>query len=189
MIYTFKDLKYYLHEDAKRNGIHSSLGVVILKSLFGLENACVYRYLLTLRLCEYFSNCKYKKLLFPFLFIFKIRRQMLGRKYGISVRLNTCGYGLRINHLSGGGGVIIEVKKAGNYCSFNSGVLIGNNRQDNDRPSLGDYVSFGPGAKAFGSISIGSHVFVAANAVVTKDIPEDSIIGGIPATIIKKNSV
>lgn len=50
---------------------------------------------------------------------------------------------------------------------------------------LGDHVAFGPGAKAFGKITIGNNVFVAPNAVVTKDVPNNCIVGGIPAKIIK----
>lgn len=48
------------------------------------------------------------------------------------------------------------------------------------------HVAFGPGAKAFGNITIGDNVFVAPNAVVTKDDPSNVIVGGIPAKIIKE---
>lgn len=56
----------------------------------------------------------------------------------------------------------------------------------NKLPTLGDYVAFAPGAKAFGDIKIGNNVFVAPNAVVTKDVPDNVIVGGVPAKIIKK---
>lgn len=71
-----------------------------------------------------------------------------------------------------------------NYCGFNSGVLLGDNGE-NALPTIGDYVAFGPGSKAFGRITIGNNVFVAANSVVTKDVPENSIVGGVPAKLIK----
>ena len=54
---------------------------------------------------------------------------------------------------------------------------------------MGDFVAFGPGAKAFGKIKIGNNVFVAPNAVVTKDIPDNVIVGGIPAKIIKEKMI
>ena len=83
-----------------------------------------------------------------------------------------------------GGGILLNVNKVGNYCGFNAGVLLGDNGQD-AVPTLGDYVAFAPGAKAFGKITIGNNVFVAPNAVVTKDVPENCIVGGIPAKILK----
>ena len=59
--------------------------------------------------------------------------------------------------------------------------------QSNDiNPSIGNNVAFGPGAKAFGKIIIGNNCFVAANAVVTKDIPENSVVAGVPGKVIKQ---
>ena len=43
----------------------------------------------------------------------------------------------------------------------------------------------GPGAKVLGKVTIGDNSFVLANAVVTKDMPENSIIGGVPAKVLK----
>ena len=88
-------------------------------------------------------------------------------------------------HLSGGGGVRIGAKRVGKYCGFNAGVLIGTNGSEESRPVLGDHVAFGPGAKAFGNITIGNNVFVAPNAVVTKDVPDNCIVGGVPAKLIR----
>lgn len=184
MIETRKELNFYLSEDAKRNGVRANI-LIIIKAWLGLENYCVFRYLRALRQCEYLHNT-HMSLLKPFFYFYKIRLFMLGRKYNISIRMNSCGYGLRIMHLSGGGGVRIGAIKAGNYCGFNAGVLIGTNGSEKSRPTLGDHVAFGPGAKAFGKISIGNNVFVAPNAVVTKDVPDNCIVGGVPAKIIKE---
>lgn len=79
----------------------------------------------------------------------------------------------------------MNIKQCGNYCGFNAGVLLWNLDSPDNRPTLGNYVAFGPGAKAFGKLMIGDNVFVAPNAVVTKDVPENTIVGGIPAKIIK----
>lgn len=83
------------------------------------------------------------------------------------------------------GGILLNVKKVGNYCGFNAGVLIGKANNSNEKPVIGDYVAFGPGAKAFGNITIGDNVFVAPNAVVTKDVLPNKIVGGVPAKVIK----
>ena len=79
---------------------------------------------------------------------------------------------------------MLNINKIGNYCGFNSGVLLGDNG-DKGIPTLGDHVAFAPGAKAFGGITIGNNVFVAPNAVVTKDVPDNVIVGGVPSKIIK----
>lgn len=140
-----------------------------------------------MRYCEYYINTSRKPLHRILSYYYRAKLQRIGRKYGIAIQPNTCGYGLRIMHLSGGGGVLLNVEKVGNYCGFNSGVLIGNCGDQSQRPTIGDYTAFGPGAKAFGKIKIGNHVFVAPNAVVTKDVPDNCIVGGVPAKIIKDN--
>lgn len=57
------------------------------------------------------------------------------------------------------------------------------------RPKLGNNVNIGPGAKVFGDITIGDDVFIAANAVVTKSIPNNVIVGGVPAKIIRNKGI
>lgn len=186
MIKTKQDLVFYIKEDRKRNNVPDSYSGYVLRLIAGSDHAAVFRYIKNLRYMEYHLNnargSKFHKLLY---YYYKFKHTRLGMKYNISIRPNTCGYGLRIMHLSGGGGCRIGVLKAGNYCGFNAGVLIGTNNGEENRPTLGDHVAFGPGAKAFGKITIGNNVFVAPNAVVTKDIPDNCIVGGIPAKIIK----
>jgi acetyltransferase-like isoleucine patch superfamily enzyme len=38
----------------------------------------------------------------------------------------------------------------------------------------------------FGLIEIGNNVVVAPNAVVVKDVPDNCIVGGVPARVINK---
>ena len=186
MIKTRKDLRFYLQEDRIRNGMPESWLGYYLRLLAGSDHAIVYRYIKCLRNMEYHLNNSKGSLIHKIFYsYYKLKHSRLGLKYNISIGPNKCGYGLRIMHLSGGGGCRIGVLKAGNYCGFNAGVLIGTNNGEENRPTLGDFVAFGPGAKAFGKITIGSNVFVAPNAVVTKDVPDNCIVGGIPAKIIK----
>lgn len=75
----------------------------------------------------------------------------------------------------------------GNYCGANVGVVIGNNHTWDERPVIGDYVGFSIGSKAYGNIRIGNHVVVAPNSVVIKDVPDNCVVSGVPAKIIKQN--
>lgn len=61
----------------------------------------------------------------------------LGTEYNIHTRPNRCGYGLRITHIAGG--AIIYCKSVGNYCTFNSESVLGNNKANNGTPTTGDY--------------------------------------------------
>ena len=45
--------------------------------------------------------------------------------------------------------------------------------------------SIGTGATILGGVSIGPHAIVGAGAVVTKDVPADTIVAGNPARIIR----
>lgn len=45
--------------------------------------------------------------------------------------------------------------------------------------------TFRSGVWLWGGVNIGNNVFVLPNAVVTKDVPNDAVVGGVPAKIIK----
>ena len=51
---------------------------------------------------------------------------------------------------------------------------------------ISDDVWIGANAVILPGVTIGRHAVVAAGAVVTKDVPDNTIVGGVPATIIKK---
>lgn len=67
-------------------------------------------------------------------------------------------------------------------------ITIGTNFFDRKRAAIiGKNVTIGVGARIIGDIKIGDNVIVGANAVVTKNIPPNVMVGGIPARILKKN--
>ena len=51
---------------------------------------------------------------------------------------------------------------------------------------IGDNAWIGGGAIILPNITIGSNVVIAAGSVVTKDVPDNVVVGGNPAKIIKK---
>lgn len=187
MIKTREDLKFYLQEDSKANKMAGCSRMKYWIRLFvGSESAHAWRYIKCLRYCEYHQNNKgtFHKIQHAY---YKVKLHRLGFKYNFRIPENVCGYGVSLIHFAGGGGCIVNAKKVGNYCKLQTGVVIGNTHHSEDeKPILGDYVTFGPGAKVFGRITIGNHVFIGANAVVTKNMPDGVLIGGIPAKIIKQ---
>ena len=98
------------------------------------------------------------------------------------------GKNLFIDH--GMGVVIGETSEIGNDVTIYHNVTLGgvapsinSNEQRNVKrhPTLKDKVVVGSGAQILGPITIGKNSLIGSNAVVTKDVPEKSIMIGIPA--------
>lgn len=81
--------------------------------------------------------------------------------------------------------IVNSKAKIGKNLTIYSGVAVG--RTDDGVPTIGDNVFLGLGSKVFGGITIGSNVIVAPNAVVTKDVPDNCVVAGVPAKVIKEN--
>ncbi|MBR2335669.1 MAG: serine O-acetyltransferase [Clostridia bacterium] len=99
----------------------------------------------------------------------------------------TIGRGLVIDH--GMGVVIGETTEIGDNCTLYQGVTLGGTGKDTGKrhPTLGDNVLVGAGAKVLGPIVISNNSKVAANAVVLKDITENSTAVGIPAKVVRQD--
>lgn len=52
---------------------------------------------------------------------------------------------------------------------------------------IGNHVWIGAKAAILKGVTIGDGAIVAAGAVVTKDVPQGALVGGVPAKIIKEN--
>ena len=99
------------------------------------------------------------------------------------------GKGLFIDH--GSGVVIGETAQIGDYVTIYHGVTLGGTGkevQGRRHPRVEDNVIIGAGAKILGAITLGMNSKVGANAVVLKDVPENSTVVGIPACVVKKAS-
>lgn len=86
----------------------------------------------------------------------------------------------------------------GNHVGIASQVLIYNDEHDINSSDygnsfgpieIGDYVFVGPRAIILPNVKIGKGAVVAAGAVVTKDIPENEIWGGVPAKKISDRKI
>lgn len=71
----------------------------------------------------------------------------------------------------------------GKGCTIYQEVTIGQNK--GKYPIIGDNVIIYPGAKVIGDIKVGSNAIIGANAVVTADVPDNAIVAGIPAKVLK----
>lgn len=75
----------------------------------------------------------------------------------------------------------------GKKCVIYQQVTIGKKSEiGGGGPMIGNNCVIYPGAKIFGKITIGDNCIIGANAVVNKSFPNDCVIGGVPAKIIKK---
>ena len=98
------------------------------------------------------------------------------------------GENLFIDH--GMGVVIGETSEIGNNVTIYHMVTLGgispsinsDDQRDSKRhPTLMDNVVVGSGAQVLGPVVIGKNAKIGANAVVTKDVPENAVMVGIPA--------
>lgn len=99
----------------------------------------------------------------------------------------TIGEGLYIGHW---GGIVVHPNTVmGENCNLSQEVTIGEGGRGNNRgvPVIGDRVYIGPGAKIFGNITIGNDVAIGANAVVNKSVPDNAVVGGVPAVVLNYN--
>lgn len=86
-----------------------------------------------------------------------------------------------------------ELLKIGSHVDIAAQVLIYNSEHDlasetfkarNESVEIGDYVFIGPRAIILPGVKIGTGAVVAAGAVVTKDVNDFEIVGGVPAKVI-----
>lgn len=81
----------------------------------------------------------------------------------------------------------------GSHVAVASEVMIYNSEHDinnehfnpvNDKVTIEDYVFIGPRSIVLPGVKIGRGAVIAAGAVVNKEVPPYSIVGGVPAKII-----
>ena len=98
------------------------------------------------------------------------------------------GKNLFIDH--GMGVVIGETSEIGNNVTIYHMATLGgiapsinsnDQRQVKRHPTISDCVVVGSGAQILGPVMIGANAKIGANAVVTKDVPENAVMVGIPA--------
>lgn len=74
-----------------------------------------------------------------------------------------------------------------NFCVY-PGVCIGRTADDGV-PTIGNNVTFFTNSGAYGGIKIGNNVTVAPNAIVTHDVPDNCVVAGVPAKILRYKQI
>lgn len=177
----YSEYKYLILSDLYR----ITGNVKFISLLFHIVLGGSYKYNFWMRTCRYTrANPLLKYTVYP---IARFMLRHLTYKFGISILPSTeIGSGFYIGHF--GGIVINEMSVIGKNCNISHGVTLGQaNRGKNEGyPTLGDNIYIGPGAKIIGSVRIGNNVAIGANCVVTKDIPDNSVVVGIPGKVISQ---
>ena len=106
-------------------------------------------------------------------------------KFGIQIPTGVkIGKGFYIGHW---GGIVVNTNVIiGDNCNISHNVTLGGAQRGKRKgtPIIGHHVYIGPGAKLIGKIHIGNNVAIGANAVVLSDIPDNSVVVGIPARVV-----
>lgn len=141
----------------------------------------IWKYIKHLYLCKYYKEKRgiINKLKF---LIHRIKKNKLGIKLSLEIHEDSINKGTMIYH----GNIIVNKNSIiGNNCRLHGINCIGNNGKNDLCPTIGDNVEIGSGAIIIGNIKIGNNVIIGAGATVVKDVPDNVIVVGNPAKILK----
>lgn len=178
-IVSWKALKYFITRDFER----INRRITCKKLLKSLAFEPGFKYVFWMRITRYaFLNHKHVLYLFA-----RTILKHYGYKYSfdISYRAQILP-GFAIGHW---GYIVIQASTViGSNCFVRPGVVMGKKSVYKDGcQMIGDNVEFGAGAKCIGNLSIGNNVTIGANAVVTKDVPNNCVVAGVPAKVIRQS--
>lgn len=109
-------------------------------------------------------------------------RLLFGCQIGVNTKL---GRNVLLGY--GGLGVVIHDRAIiGDNVNVGTGVTIGGTSKKKEVPVIGANTIISSGAKIIGPVIIGKNCVIGANAVVLKDIPDNCVVVGIPAKVIKE---
>lgn len=178
MIHSKKELKFYIAADMMMNRGKLNWSIKDRLKHFIFPDY-IMKYLKSMRYLQYYSDVHQitppKKLLRTYHY-WQYRR--LGLKLGFSIGFQTLGYGVVIPHY--GTIVIGNSNRIGNYAVLHTSICITDNGK-----KIGEAAYISSGVKMTSRIIIGDNVSVGANSLVNKNFPNNLMIAGAPAKVIK----
>jgi serine O-acetyltransferase len=181
MIQSKEDLQAYLKADKVMCDKANNL---IVKWITRSDDLYIRAFMVALRHYEYWLNKK--RNLFeqiPFLFWWWNYRR-LRLKSGLGLPPNVAGPGFFPVHP--GFLRIGEYVTIGKNCTVLPMVLIGKRLPEIDsKIRIGDNCYISTGVTIIGPVTIGNNVTIGAGAVVTKDVPDNALVTGIPGKVMK----
>ena len=183
MIKTRKELVEFLKADDGRLDSIPTIADVIAGNLHKYR---IRKFIHALRYLEYYTNNRdtiWGKIMYV---LWNNRYNRLQWKYDMYIETNVVGPGLSIVHP---GYIWLDRGSyIGKNCTVLPRVLLGKKRPGIPTPCIliGDNCYIGTGSTILGPITIGNNVTIAAGAVVVHDVPDNCVVAGNPAKIIKQ---
>lgn len=180
MIKSKEDLRAYLKAD---QAMAKHPYRLFVKWLTRSDEYYIRAFMVALRHYEYWLNKKRNILQqIPYLFWWWNYRR-LKLKSNIYIYPNVVGPGFYPVHA--GFMRLGKYVKIGRNCSILPMVVIGKNHPGPCHIEIGDNCLINIGATIIGPITIGNNVTIGAGSVVTKDVPDNAVVAGVPAKVIK----
>lgn len=182
IIYTRRELKEWIKADFESYKMEHPLAA---RFTYG-ENWELFTYMRNLRHLEYYTNKNPQKpwdKLYKAYYWFKHRKNI--KRTNISIAPNSVGSGFHLQHR--GFRLIPPFVKIGRNCEILPMVLIGKKSPTlvDFQASIGDNCYIGTGVTILTPVKIGHNVTIAAGAVVTQNVPNNVVVAGVPAKIVK----
>ena len=155
---------------------------ILKERLKGNEQIIKHEILYSLRKYEYYLNANkkgFRRCFWHFIF----RNRQLARD--IYIEPNAIAPGLNLMHP--GFRKVPENVRIGRNCTLLPMVLIGKRKPGlNNKVNIGDSCYISVGVTILGPCQIGNNVVIGAGAVVTRDVPDNEVVVGVPARSIDK---
>ncbi len=109
----------------------------------------------------------------------------IGNKSSINSFCSLNGYGgIKIGNSVRIASHVVILSSSHNFDNIDTSIL--SQGISGSKTQIGDDVWIGSHVIILGGVTIGSHSIIAAGSVLTKDVPEYSIVGGVPAKLIRQ---